>query len=98
MYTHYTILYYTILYYTILYYTILLGEVPPKRGRHSTICVLPPNASVQWQPDGLAVRTNKLLLGAGFLGAPPISLTLSFSSLHVVYDTMSYYSMLHVDR
>ena len=34
----------------------------------------PPNASVQWQPDGLTIHTSKLSLGAGFLGAPPISL------------------------
>ena len=30
--------------------------------------------SVQWQPDGLTIRTKKWFLGAGFLGAPPISL------------------------
>ena len=30
--------------------------------------------SVQWQPDGLTIRTEKWLLGAGFLGAPPILL------------------------
>ena len=48
----------------------------PKRGRHSTI-FFPPNASVQLQPDGLTTHTEKWLLGAGFLGAPPISLTMS---------------------
>ena len=37
--------------------------------------VFPSNASVQWQPDGLAIPTKKWFLGAGFLGAPPISLT-----------------------
>ena len=37
--------------------------------------LLPPNASVQWQPDGLTIHTNNWFLGAGFLGAPPISLT-----------------------
>ena len=31
--------------------------------------------SVQWQPDGLTIHTNKWLLGAGFLQAPPISLS-----------------------
>ena len=31
----------------------------PGRGRHSTICFLPPHASVQWQPDGLAIHANK---------------------------------------
>ena len=45
----------------------------PKRGRHSTI-FFPPNASVQWQPDGLIIRTDKWFLGAGLLGAPPMSL------------------------
>ena len=30
--------------------------------------------SVQWKPDGLTIHTRKWLLGAGFLGAPPISL------------------------
>ena len=30
--------------------------------------------SVQWQPDGLTIHTKKRFLGAGFLGAPPISL------------------------
>ena len=33
-----------------------------------------PDASVQWQPDGLTIHINKWFLGAGFLGAPPISL------------------------
>ena len=28
--------------------------------------------SVQWQPDGFTIRTQKWLLGAGFLGAPRI--------------------------
>ena len=45
----------------------------PKRGRHSTRFV-PRNAFVQWQPDGLTIHTKKWLLGAGFLGAPPMSL------------------------
>ena len=31
--------------------------------------------SAQWQPDGLTICANKWFLGAGFLGAPPISLT-----------------------
>ena len=30
---------------------------------------------MQWQPDGSTIRANKWFLGAGFLGAPPISLT-----------------------
>ena len=40
-------------------------------------CV-PPNASVQWEPDGLTIHTNKWFLGAGFLGAPSISLIAAF--------------------
>ena len=31
--------------------------------------------TVQWQPDGLTIHTKQLFLGAGFLGAPPISLS-----------------------
>ena len=30
--------------------------------------------SPQWQPDGLTIHTKRWLLGAGFLGAPPVSL------------------------
>ena len=32
--------------------------------------------TVQWQPDGLTIHAEKWFLGAGFLGAPPISPTL----------------------
>ena len=46
----------------------------PKGGRHSTI-FFPADASVLWQPDVLTIYTKKLFLGAGFRGAPPISLT-----------------------
>ena len=56
----------------------------PEGGRHSvrlnknplsvkTLLVKCP--AVQWQPDGLTLRTQKWFAGAGFLGAPPISLT-----------------------
>ena len=34
------------------------------------------NASVQWQPNGLTIHAKKWFLGAGFLGAPPISLSM----------------------
>ena len=44
-------------------------------GWHSAI-FFPPDASVQWQPDGLTICTKSGSLGAGFLGAPPISLSL----------------------
>ena len=33
--------------------------------------------SVQWQQDGLTIHTNKWFPGAGFLGAPPVSLAVS---------------------
>ena len=36
--------------------------------------LFPPNASVQWQPDGLAIPTKLWFLGDGFLAGPPISL------------------------
>ena len=45
------------------------------RGVGTLRYLFPPNASVQWQPDGLTIRTQKWFLGAGFLGALPISLT-----------------------
>ena len=38
------------------------------------MCLSPRNASVQWQPGGLTIHAKKWFLGAGFLGAPPISL------------------------
>ena len=40
----------------------------PARGK------APPNASVQWQPDGLTTCSKPWFLGAGFPGAAPISL------------------------
>ena len=46
----------------------------PKRGRHSSDIFSPPNASVQRQPDGLTIHTQKWFLGARLQGAPPISL------------------------
>ena len=60
------------------------GEVLLRGGRHSTISFDPSSVKallvkcpfVQWQPDDLTIHTNKWFLGAGFLGAPPISLTL----------------------
>ena len=32
---------------------------------------------MQWQPDGLTIRAKRWLPGAGFLGAPPVSLILA---------------------
>ena len=43
-----------------------------------------PSASVQWQPDGLTIRAKKWFLGAGFLGAPPISLRNVFPFLPIL--------------
>ena len=40
----------------------------------------PPNASVQWQLDDLTIHTENWLLGAGCLGAPPISLAQTASA------------------
>ena len=40
--------------------------------------------SVQWRPDGFPIRTKKWFLGAGFLGAPPISL------IYVLYPCMRF--------
>ena len=34
----------------------------------------PPDASVQWQPDGSTIHAKRWFLGAGCLAAPPISL------------------------
>ena len=63
----------------------LVGErgSPPKRGRHSTI-FCPPSASVLWQPDMWTVHINRGFLGAGFLGAPPISLLVAAVSAYRV--------------
>ena len=36
------------------------------RGVGTLRCSFPPNAAVQWQPDGLTVHTKKWFLGAGF--------------------------------
>ena len=49
------------------------GEVLP-RGVGTLRDLFAPSASAQWQPDGLTIHTKKRFLGAGFLGAPPISL------------------------
>ena len=46
-----------------LRYLLILSETLP------VMC-----PSVQWQADGLTIHTEKWFLGAGFLGAPPISL------------------------
>ena len=39
-----------------------------------------PNAPVRWQPDSLTIHAKKWFPGAGFLGAPPISLILACGS------------------
>ena len=45
------------------------------RGVGTPRYVFPPDASVQWQPTGLTIHTQKGFPGAGFLGAPPFFLT-----------------------
>ena len=44
------------------------------RGLGTLRYYFPQNASAQWQPRDLTSCTKKGFLGAGFLGAPPISL------------------------
>ena len=44
------------------------------RGVGTLRYLFPPNASVLWQPRGLTIHTKTWFLGAGCLGAPPISL------------------------
>ena len=74
---------------------VLLREVGTLR------CLFPPNASVQWQPDGLTIHTGfpgagfleagfleAGFLGAGFLGAPPISLILLASKVVMAWQRL----------
>ena len=49
------------------------GGSAPKRVGTLRYC-FPHHASVQWRPGDLTIHTNKWILGAGFLGAPPIYL------------------------
>ena len=60
-----------------LRYVWILGE--------SSACQVP--ISVRRQPDGLTVHTKKWFLGAGFLGALPISLR------DIVCDTVSSHNL-----
>ena len=46
--------------------------------------------SVQWQPDGLTIRTEKWFLGAGFLGAPPIHIYIYIYTHIYIYIYMYY--------
>ena len=46
------------------------------RGVGTLRYVFTPDASVQRQPGGLTIHTKRWFLGAGFIGAPPISLTM----------------------
>ena len=55
------------------------GSAPKGVGTLRYLLILSENyvvkcPSVQWQPDGLTIRTNKWFLGAGSPGAPPSSL------------------------
>ena len=47
------------------------------RGVGTLQYLCPPNASAQWQPDGLTIHAKEWFPGAGFLGAPSISLIAS---------------------
>ena len=48
--------------------------------------------SVQWQPAGLTIRAKERFLGAGFLGAPPISLVIVIISIfHQQYQHQYHY-------
>ena len=68
---------YMLLSYIYIYiYIHIIGGGAPKRGSALYRCLFPPNASAQWQPDGLTIHTQKRFLGAGFLGALLISLIL----------------------
>ena len=70
MYNHiYIYIYIVVFMYVCIY---LYGEVL-LRGAGTLRYLFPPSASAQWQPDDLAIPTKKWFLGAGFLGAPPIS-------------------------
>ena len=63
------------------------------RGVGTTRYSFLPDASVQWQPDGLTIHSKKRFPGAGFLGAPPISPTFAFSDTHThtpTYLMLSY--------
>ena len=61
------------LYISLSLYIYLYREREREKERE-TYTLLVKCPSVQWQPDGLTIHTNKWFLGAGFLGAPPISL------------------------
>ena len=66
----------------------------------------PPNTSVQWQPGDLTIHTKEWFLGAGFLGAPPISLRTCAGwgivtedlpdSLHLVYIYIYIYIYIYM--
>ena len=60
-----------------IYIYIYIHDGCQKRTCTSVKAPLVKCPSVQWQPDGLTIHTKKWFLGAGFLGAPPISLTLA---------------------
>ena len=45
------------------------------------------SVSWRWQPDGSTIHTKKWFLGAGFLGAPPISLKQCTPCYTYRYDT-----------
>ena len=71
----------------IIIWLLLLTGVGPLR------YLFPPNASVLWQPDVLPIHIKKWFLGAGFLGAPPMSLVIQGS--YILYYTTLHYTTLY---
>ena len=73
--------------YIYIYIHIVMSEKGEVllRGVGTLRYIFPPDASVQWQPDGLKIPTKKWFLAAGFLGAPPISLTYPSWGQHPYY-------------
>ena len=48
---------------------------------------------MQWQPDGFFIHTDRWFLGAGFLGAPPISLTYPSCGQHTLITSIN---LIHI--
>ena len=46
-------------------------------------CYFSQNASVQWQPGDLTTHTKVWFIGAGFLAAPPVSLSLARATVQL---------------
>ena len=55
------------------------------RGVGTLRYLFPPSACLQWQRDGLTIQKKKQFLGAGFLGAPPISLSTAVRQVSTIH-------------